>query len=145
MNYFVRDIGNHHGTFAMNNDLDNLDNMLDIIRNSKTKVIEPDPHNLEWVLHNTPWIVEKIKSSDEYAAKLYGALCNNRFTHDNVLDILNEDQWWSCSWRYAGGIIADIRGKGDYLDWYCGGQEGVVVDEISDDLQKLGWVWAPHK
>lgn len=144
LNYFGKDIGNHHGRFAMKDDLDNLDEMLDIIKNGKLgKEISPDPHNLEWVLRSTPWIEEKVKSSEAYAGKLYGALCNNRFNRDNVFDLLNDRYWWSCSWRYAGGIVADIIGRGDYLDWYCTGGEGYVDPEIAADLQKLGWTWAP--
>jgi hypothetical protein len=60
------------------------------------------------------------------------------------------EQTWSCSWRYAGGIIADMRQQGDYIDWYCSGiriendgsdfvSECVVTDEIRQDLLKLGW------
>jgi hypothetical protein len=73
---------------------------------------------------------------------------------------------WSWSWRYAGGIIADMREEGDYIDWYCSGirgdlaepfsptpeqiermkiterfvGEGNVTDEIRIDLLKLGWI-----
>ena len=53
--------------------------------------------------------------------------------------ILKEDTW-SCSWRYAGGIVADIEGKGDYMDYYCSGSEGHVFEEIEQDLFNLGWM-----
>ena len=80
-----------------------------------------------------------------------------------------KNETWSCSWRYAGGIVADMQQKGDYIDWYCSGiknghpddvdfdsltedqkqihkeyearvSESVVTDEIRADLKKLGWV-----
>ena len=83
--------------------------------------------------------------------------------------ILKDDRW-SASWRSAGGIVADMRGEGDYIDWYCSGirdtrtlsasefavlteqeqlaykegegyvNEGVVTDEIREDLFRLGWI-----
>ena len=47
-------------------------------------------------------------------------MCNNEFQLKEAWPIL-KDQRWSCSWRYAGGIIADMREEGDYMDWYCSG------------------------
>ena len=68
-------------------------------------------------------------------------MCNNLFH--------KEGKEWSCSWRYAGGIVADIRNiEEDYLDFYCSGigsnhedyvGESFVTDEIREDLLKLGW------
>jgi hypothetical protein len=50
-------------------------------------------------------------------------MCNNQFQRNDVWPILSE-QKWSCSWRHAGGVIADMLGKGDYIDWYCSGING---------------------
>jgi hypothetical protein len=78
------------------------------------------------------------------------------------------EEYWSASWRGAGGIVADIRNKGeDYMNYYCSGMgglatydleegdkymtekkfvpEGTVTDEIAADLDRLGWFPVPYK
>ena len=117
---------------------------------------ENRPENdLEYDLRTTPWILEKVRNNDSYAQNLYAAMCNMRWQKLDVLPIL-KDQFWSCSWRHSGGIIADMQQKGDYIDWYCSGirggasydddikdgfvSEGYVTEEIKMDLNKLGWV-----
>lgn len=124
--------------------------------------------NLEYDLLTTDWILEKVRASESYAQNLYAAICNNDFQRNDVWPILIE-QRWSCSWRHAGGIVADMRQEGDYIDWYCSGihnevsdeefqamnkesqerylymknnfvSESNVTEEIEDDLLKLGWL-----
>ncbi len=125
-------------------------------------------NNLEYDLLTTDWILEKTRQSEVYAQNLYASMCNRDFVKNDVWPILTEERW-SCSWRYAGGIIADMRQEGDYIDWYCSGirgdwpndeevkeytpeqlarleqtklfvGEGCVTDEIRADLLKLGWI-----
>ena len=115
-------------------------------------------HSLEEDLRNTEWLVTKVRTSDSYAQNLYAALCNNEFQHNDIISRLC-NHLWSCSWRYAGGIVADIRLEGDYIDWYCSGMggllkvdddhishnphyvaEGQITDEIRSDLFRLGWL-----
>ena len=115
-------------------------------------------YDLEEDMYLSEWFRNKVRNQTHYAQNLYAALCNNNFQKLKVLPIL-KDQTWSCSWRAAGGVVARIIGKGDYLDWYCSGiqdfssdqadpkfsgggyvPEGVVSDEIRQDLQKLGWI-----
>lgn len=102
--------------------------------------IDTESHksDLEYILLNTDWILAKVRDSDVYAQCLYAALCNNEFQRQAVWPLL-KGETWSCSWRYAGGIIADMQEKGDYMDWYCSGGEGMVDEEIREDLFKLGW------
>ena len=112
-------------------------------------------NNLEFDLRTTSWVIQKCRS-DSYAQNLYAALCNMRWQKRDILPVL-KSEYWSCSWRSAGGIVADIQGKGDYIDWYCSGigdglgngdatgvkgyvPEGTVTDEIENDLYVLGWV-----
>jgi hypothetical protein len=104
--------------------------------------MKPD---LELDLFKTDWIVNKCKDSSTYSQNLYAALCNNRFIKDN--------EEWTCSWRYAGGLLSEINNRGDYLDYYCSGMrniesfvpESYVTDEIRSDLLKLGWVIEPYE
>lgn len=45
----------------------------------------------------------------------------------------------SFTWRAAGGIIADILEDGDYMDWYCGSEDGVVSDRVRAAMTAEGW------
>jgi len=126
------------------------------IEQEKNKWADPASreNNLEYDLLTTDWILDKVRASEIYAQNLYAAMCNNDFQKLDTWPIL-ADQRWSCSWRRAGGIIADMRGSGDYIDWYCSGirddysekdafdrtyvRECVVTDEVCADLKELGW------
>ena len=137
----------------------------------EANIVDPEwqKDNMEYDLRSTQWIIDKVKGDDVYAQQLYASMCNNDFTKNDVWPILTEKKW-SCSWRHAGGIIADMQEKGDYIDWYCSGirdnkildddeyqalskeqqeyyiqckkfvPESVVTDEIREDLLKLGWI-----
>lgn len=122
-----------------------------IIRGEHDKINDPKwaVNNMEYDLRTTDWILEKARTSEVYAQNLYAAMCNRDFQKKELLPIL-KNETWSCSWRYAGGIIAHMREEGDYISWYCSGirdeytngyaREGAVTDEIRQDLLKLGWV-----
>lgn len=84
------------------------------------------------------WLCSKIRASDDYAQRFYATLCNNLFQKKLVWTILVGEEW-SCSWRYAGGIVARIKGQGDYIDWYCSGGEGRIDGEVKEDLLQIGW------
>ena len=113
-------------------------------------------------------ILNKIRSRDDYAQNLYAAWCNMRWCPKELWPAIRQDpgkDLWSASWRGAGGIIADFRRKGDYMDWYCSGMgglatydleegdkymaekkyvpEGHITDEIATDLDRLGWFPVP--
>lgn len=131
----------------------------------KIQCEEWQKENLEYDLRSTGWVCSKAKASASYAQNLYSAMCNNSFVKNG-----GSGKLWDCSWRYAGGIVADMLEVGDYIDWYCSGirhtsvstyeqiqnmnaeelsqyrefikyvGEGLVTEEIEQDLYKIGWV-----
>lgn len=82
-------------------------------------------------------IKSKMRASKSYCKKFYAAMCNTD------LYKVGSTGEYGYSWRSAGALIADILGEGDYLNWYCSGNEGFVDDEIADDLNAIGWVAVP--
>ena len=115
-------------------------------------------HDLEADLMTGQHIVSRVREDQAYAQNLYAALCNTQWQHQDVWTKL-KDITWSCTWRSAGGIVADMREEGDYMDWYCSGMtiwkekdgvaptgaelyyvpEGMITDEIRKDLAQIGW------
>ena len=114
-------------------------------------------------------ILNKIRTREDYAQNLYAAWCNMQWCKKELWPTLRQDpdkDLWSASWRGAGGIIAQFRKEGDYMDWYCSGMggvatynleegeaymskmkyvpEGTITDEIATDLDKLGWFPVPY-
>ena len=119
----------------------------------QANIVDPEwqKDNMEYDLRSTKWICDKVKASESYAQNLYAAMCNMQFVKNAVWPLLR-DQRWSASWRHAGGIVADMREEGDYIDWYCSGineagadpkgsvPESTITDEIRADLFQLGWI-----
>jgi hypothetical protein len=144
--------------------LDMFDN---ILKQDQEKFSDPASrvNNMEYDLLTTDWILEKARASDSYAQNLYAAMCNMRFVRKELFPYLRQDpdkDLWSASWRSSGGIVADMRREGDYIDWYCSGignsedgygldhrrangyvPESVITEEIEADLLKLGWIPVP--
>jgi hypothetical protein len=153
---------------------DNAESMAEIFKtaNQLRREREQDPewqkNNMEYDMRTADWMVSKTRESEAYAQNLYAAMCNQDFQRNDVWPLL-KNETWSASWRSAGGIVADMRGEGDYMDWYCSGirggvteselaemtmeqqeryhwyeknfvSESVVTDEIRADLLKLGWL-----
>jgi hypothetical protein len=119
-------------------------------------------NNMEYDLRSSKELCDKAKASENYAQNLYAAMCNMTWQSREFWQEL-KGETWSCSWRHSGGIIADMREQGDYIDWYCSGignaelgngldgtvpditdgrdyvPEGMVTEEIELDLNRLGW------
>jgi hypothetical protein len=116
-------------------------------------------NNMEYDLRASKELCDKVKASDAYAQNLYAAICNMTWQSREFWQEM-KGEVWSASWRHAGGIVADMREQGDYIDWYCSGignaeselgygltgakgdgyvPEGQVTEEIELDLNRLGW------
>ncbi len=118
---------------------DYLDYFQKIIEDSKIKFDDPKSriNNMEYDLLTTDWILEKVRADEAYAQNLYAAMCNNGFIKLDVIPILKQEEW-GASWRYAGGIIADMRQQGDYIDWYCSGIRDIgIYPPVDQEPQEL--------
>jgi hypothetical protein len=101
-------------------------------------------HSLERDMKDAVWFVAKVRASESYSQNLYAALCNNAFQKLDVIPIL-KDEVWSCTWRSAGGIVADIRCEGTYMDWYCSGihdtglynEDGLTMEMSDEQLANM--------
>lgn len=76
---------------------------------------------------------DKIQD-DEFCKNLWSAMANVSWYHPA------SKEEYSCTFRRAGGLIAGLRGSGDYMDWYCSGPYAEVSDYIARSMKKLGWI-----
>lgn len=79
---------------------------------------------------------DRIRADDEMAAAVWCALSNVTWTHEDGRE-------YGVSFRVAGDVITDIRGDGNYLDWYCVGNPGVIREDIAQAMREEGWKGTP--
>jgi hypothetical protein len=104
-------------------------------------------------MNSASWLVDKVRNDRFYAQNLYAALCNMQWDKNQKI--------WSCSWRYAACVVVEMRGNTDideYNDFHCSGRvgdeddeldekyspEGIVTNEVREDLARLGWTPVPY-
>lgn len=99
-------------------------------------VVDPNQVSFSRDMSDDLIIKQKLRSSKSYCKRFYSTLCNN--------ELFKGEFGTGYSWRATGGLIADLLGQGDYMDWYCSGNEGLIDEEVEQDLARLGWVVKPY-
>ena len=78
---------------------------------------------------------ERIREDDEVALALWCAISDTLWRHEDGGCV-------SFGFRGAGHLVAAIRGKGSYIDWYlrgCLAGPGIVREDIREVLVAMGW------
>ncbi|SDE51556.1 hypothetical protein SAMN04487779_10479 [Belnapia rosea] len=91
--------------------------------------------NLEVDLLGCETIRNKSARSAVYARLLFIALAASRWRYNPT------GSHWDMRRRDAAGLVARVVGAGDYRDWIYCGPDGVLDEEVLDDLGSLGWRW----
>lgn len=107
--------------------------------------------NLEQDLIESELICSKCADA-RYAQNLYAAMCNMQWQPQEFWPLL-KNELWSCSWRTAGGIVANIRNNlkltddngnlifENYINWYCSGMDTDYSDDgVRDPVQNADFV-----
>lgn len=69
---------------------------------------------------------------EDICKSVWHCLANTIWTHKS-------GETYSCSFRYAGGLIARIIRRGDYMDWYCCTLEFDKTDYVKEKMKEYGW------
>lgn len=74
---------------------------------------------------------EDVKD-DAFAERLYDTIA--------AVDWVKGSETWSCSARYAGGLVADLRDRNEsYTEFYPGSGRGGTHEDVLAHLARLGW------
>jgi hypothetical protein len=97
--------------------------------------------DLENDLHRSD-LIRDLVGDDSFAEELYAALCNVEWVKAGG----EAGEPWSCTWRTSGGIVAELRDRGEeYIDFYLSGGEGHVTPRVGEALGLLGWAPLPDE
>jgi hypothetical protein len=71
-------------------------------------------------------------NDDKIAREMWSALANVDWFHEN-------GDTAGYSFRAAGDLISAIRGRGNYLEWYCCGPYATVSNRVAEAMKQEGW------
>ena len=75
----------------------------------------------------------------EVCREIWSGLTNVIWYHES-----EPDKEVTYTFRSAGGLIADLRGEGHYMDWYMESTPGVVSTSMADAMSKRGWYYREY-
>lgn len=76
--------------------------------------------------------------NDKFCAELWSSFAN-------VIWLNHSDkEEYMATFRYAGSVIAELSGRGDYMDWYCIGEYETVTEYIYNKMIGQGWIPYTH-
>ena len=118
--------------------------------------------DLEDDVANNLMLIEQMQS-DWVSHMVWTALCTkmwfklydlSKAEDEQVVDVLSADltdskRMWSCSARYAGEMVADLRNlhhgcNEDYMDWAFRGY-AIPADDIIAAFRAMGWIEVPYE
>lgn len=68
--------------------------------------------------------------------EIYGAITNRSWKKTGVN---GREYEISFSWRMAGDLVVKIYNRGNYMTYYCSGNEGCVPRLFKDLMEEKGW------
>ena len=78
---------------------------------------------------------DKIKTDDLFCHRLWSSLTNVTWVNKK------EKSSYEFSFRRVGGVIADIREEGSYMQCCNQSTVGLIDKDIANDLKELGWTY----
>ena len=75
---------------------------------------------------------DRVRQDEAFACRLWSSLTNISWRHSSAGTV-------EYSFRSAGGLVAQLRREGCYLDWYMCGKAGSLDQEIATILAGAGW------
>ena len=79
----------------------------------------------------------KMRTDDELCRQVWSALANIIWRHENGDEA-------SYTFRAGGDLVAAVRGRGDYMDWYMKSDAATVSDTVAQAMKSEGWAWERH-